>query len=299
MISSVRRDVVGSAVEVVTAVKLAEAADAFLRSVRAQGQSHNSFLVLESCLRQLVRHYGSVKVDEAAKLLTDYLAFRASRLKRNSYRAEFSHLRQFMAFCHYEGWIERSPFARLKGPAKEIVVTQPLTDEEILTMLKMGDTWGRAAIILLLGSGMRIGELAALRWEDVRGDTLLLHGKGKRQRVVAPGSAAMRALMTLPRRTDYVFPFTYAHIEYELRKLAQRSHISCHPHTLRHTFAHRYLNAGGAIQDLAEIMGHDSIQTTWGYVRGQRPSVLESQRRLNPADALFKSQPHTERVESA
>jgi site-specific recombinase XerD len=121
---------------------------------------------------------------------------------------------------------------------------------------------------------------------------LLLHGKGKKQRTVAPGVTALRALMTLPRDGEWVFPFGYSHIAYRLRQLSRRSGVKFHPHQFRHTFSHRLLEAGATIEELAEILGHVSIETTMIYLRAfRRERALESQRRLNPADRLFGQGP--------
>jgi integrase len=175
----------------------------------------------------------------------------------------------------------------MKGPRKELVVTQPLSDVEIFAILKEANQWERAMIVLLLGTGMRIGELAALRWEDVGEGVLLLHGKGNKQRMVAPGVAAMRELMRLPRESSHIFPFTRGAIMARLHRLARRS-CPFHPHQFRHTYAHTLLRAGAGIEDLAEILGHVSIETTRTYLRAyRRERMLEAMVRWNPADALF------------
>jgi integrase len=134
---------------------------------------------------------------------------------------------------------------------------------------------------------MRIGELAALRWEDVGEGVLLLHGKGNKQRTVAPGVAAMRELMRLPRESSHIFPFTRGAIMARLHRLARRS-CSFHPHQFRHTYAHTLLRAGAGIEDLAEILGHVSIETTRTYLRAyRRERMLEAMVRWNPADILL------------
>jgi integrase/recombinase XerD len=177
----------------------------------------------------------------------------------------------------------------MKGPRKELVVTQPLSDVEIFAILKEANQWERAMIVLLLGTGMRIGELAALRWEDVGEGVLLLHGKGNKQRVVAPGVAAMRELMRLDRNTctsGQVFPFTRGAIMARLHRLSLRS-CRFFPHQFRHTYAHRFLEHAG-IEELAEVLGHVSIETTRTYLRAyRRERMLEAMVRWNPADILL------------
>ncbi|RPJ22849.1 MAG: hypothetical protein EHM35_17850, partial [Planctomycetaceae bacterium] len=131
------------------------------------------------------------------------------------------------------------------------------------------------------------GELAALRWQDVGEGVLLLHGKGNKQRTVAPGVAAFRELMRLPRDEDKIFPWSREAIIARLHRLSVRSGVVFHAHQFRHTFAHRYLPYGG-IEELAEIFAHVSIETTRTYLRAyRRERMLEAMVRFNPADALF------------
>ena len=269
------------------------AADAFLCSLRAQGQPGSSYRVVGSCLNQLVAYVGDASLDRASSLVLDYMALRAGSLKPNSMHCQFSHLRQFFEYCFYEGLIERNPFARMKSPRRENVVTQPLSDAEISAILDHADSWERAMVILLLGSGMRIGELGAIRWSEIREGVLLLHGKGRKQRTVAPGAAAFRALMALPRVDERVFPFNYRPIEHKMEDLSRRSGVKFHPHQLRHSFAHRFLEAThGDIETLSAILGHSNLDTTATYLRAfRRERALAAQARYNPADAFFGAKP--------
>ena len=265
------------------------AIERYLQSLRAGGYSPYTVVCAGSCLRAFAAYVGTDDIPAAGDAAIDFLAFRSGRVGRNSLCASWSNVSQFLAFCVRRGWLATNPLEGARRPKKEEVVTQPLSDADILAILKEARPWERAAIVLLLGSGMRIGELAGLRWQDVGEGVLLLHGKGKRERIVAPGVSAMRELMRLPRKSDWVFPLTYESIKTALAKLSRRSGVRFHPHQLRHTFAHRFMEeSNGDLEALNAILGHNSLDMTMIYLRAyRRDRALEAQVRYNPADRLF------------
>ena len=268
-------------------VTIATAGRLYLQSLQATGHSPYTLHTVACCLRLLILHTGNIGIDRASQQAVAFLAKRATEVKPNSLCVDFSHTKTFLLYCVRQGYLDRSPLDGMKGPRKELVVTMPLSDAEIFAILKEANQWERAMIVLLLGTGMRIGELAALRWEDVGEGVLLLHGKGNKQRMVAPGVAAMRELMRLPRESSHIFPFTRGAIMARLHRLARRS-CPFHPHQFRHTYAHTLLRAGAGIEDLAEILGHVSIETTRTYLRAyRRERMLEAMQRWNPADILL------------
>ena len=280
-----RKDAAGSAVGVT--VKIAAAASLYLQALQATGHSPHTLHAVASCLHLFISFTGNVGVGQASQQAVAFLAHRAATVKPNSLCTDFSHIKGLMAFCVSREWIARSPLEGMRCPKQEIVVTMPLSDAEIFGILKVANQWERAMIILLLGSGMRIGELAGLRWSDVSEGVLLLRGKGRKQRTVAPGVTAMRELMRLPRQSAEVFPFSREAIIARLRRLSARSGVSFHPHQFRHSFSHRYLEYG-TIEELAEILGHSSLEATMVYVRAnRRQRALERMVENNPADTLF------------
>jgi len=282
-------------------VTIATAGRLYLQSLQATGHSPYTLHTVACCLRLLILHTGNIGIDRASQQAVAFLAKRAETVRPNTLAVDYSHVKTFMAFSVRQGWLDRSPLDGMKGPRKELVVTQPLSDVEIFAILKAANQWERAMIVLLLGTGMRIGELAALRWEDVGEGVLLLHGKGNKQRMVAPGVAAMRELMRLPRGNSKaanldsitytydqvkVFPFTRGAIMARLHRLSLRS-CRFFPHQFRHTYAHRFLEHAG-IEELAEVLGHVSIETTRTYLRAyRRERMLEAMVRWNPADILL------------
>ena len=270
-------------------VTMQDAADQYMQHLRATGHSRYTLYTVEGCLKSFIASAGNISIEYATQQAIPFLAKRAEAVKANSLCVEFSHIKTFMSFCVQRGWIEHSPLEGMKGPRREIVVTMPLTDAEIGALCEDHDEWGRAMVILLLGSGMRIGELAALRWTDIKGEKLIVHGKGSKQRTLMPGRKALETLYNLPHDGDRVFPFSHGAIIQRICRMSRRSSVPFHGHQLRHTFANRFLTAsGGDIEALSSILGHSNLNTTAVYLRAfRRERALAAQRRYNPADAFF------------
>ena len=269
-------------------VPLSTATHAFLQSLRASGFSHNTVANAASCYLLFQNRVGDISVSQAATHAVDFLAWRARTVKRNSLCANFAHMKGLCAYCVREGYIKKSPLEGMRYPRQEKVVTQPLSDQAMLRIVEYALGWQRSAVLLLFGTGMRIGELANLTWDDVGDGVLLLHGKGSKQRTVAPGAVALRELMRLPRKGRKVFPVSGNAIKDGFRRLSKRSGVPFHPHQIRHTFAHKFLTHGGAIEDLSQILGHSCLDTTAIYIRAfRRERALDAQRHFNPTDSLF------------
>jgi site-specific recombinase XerD len=270
-------------------VTLSAACAEYVLYLQATGRPQTTVQAVRSCLHLFSLYTSPVSIADAATKAIPFLAERSQTRKRNTQAVTFSHLKTFFVFCLRYGWLERNPLADLNRPRQEQIVTQPLSDREIVALYAAASPWQRAAIVVMLGSGMRIGELAALRWQDIRDGYVVVHGKGDRERTLAPGRTGMAALYQMPHKGERVFPCTYGSMKVGLAKLSRVADVKMHPHQFRHSFSHRFLDAGGTIEELSEILGHARLDTTMVYVRAfRRERALEAMRAYNPADALFK-----------
>jgi integrase/recombinase XerC len=145
----------------------------------------------------------------------------------------------------------------------------------------------RAILELLYASGIRVGELTAINVEDLdlKGRSLRVTGKGRKQREVIFGSAAhaalrsyieKRRLLSKPGAANHALFLNYRGgrlsarsvarmLEARIREVGIRRGIS--PHALRHTFATHLLNNGADIRAIQELLGHASLATTQRYTR--------------------------------
>jgi len=143
-----------------------------------------------------------------------------------------------------------------------------------------------AAFYLLVDSGLRCGELVALRLEDadlIARRLCVRHAKLQRDRLVYLSLrtiAALRAYLVVREAagSDHLLvqrgsPLTTACVAHRLERWGQGLGIRLSPHRLRHTYATRLLNAGMPIASLQKTLGHRSLDKTVLYARIADPVV--------------------------
>lgn len=163
-------------------------------------------------------------------------------------------------------------------------------------------------IELLFCLGLRVGELSALDVADYRPEdnTVLIHGKGRKERMLFISSPAVcQKLKLWMRKREEMKPKDPAvflnrngkrlgiyGIERIFSKYCQLAGINpqATPHYLRHSFATQLLNNGANIRDVQELMGHSSIATTQIYTEisiTRKKEVLEKYNGRNFMDIHF------------
>lgn len=163
-----------------------------------------------------------------------------------------------------------------------------IAPEDVKTLLSVIDgrkgIRNRAIILMLLRTGMRIGELLALRLEDIdlKGQKVFIHEARKTGvgRVVYFSDDAKGALIAWMEKKDpkedvLVYGKKYESITYAAARLifvkylkkAGLDHKGYTLHCLRHTFASELLNAGMRLECVQPLLGHTSIEVTRRYAR--------------------------------
>jgi site-specific recombinase XerD len=156
-----------------------------------------------------------------------------------------------------------------------------------------------ALVALLLHTGLRVAELAALRWADLeirdRSGTLTVRkGKGRKQRTVPLNVEARNALAALramrerwgmPRTAGVLQgqrgPLTERGIQARLARYAADARIEgLSPHVLRHTWCKNLADAGARLEVIAALAGHESLETTRRYVEPGQDDLAAAVERL-------------------
>ena len=152
----------------------------------------------------------------------------------------------------------------------------------IRTVERFGGTRDECLVRLLINTGIRVEEAIALRWSDIqvreRSGTLIVRkGKGRKQRSIPLNAEARAALTELrviaPRKAPEVLhgqrgPLTIRGLQAALAKYGGLAKLEeCTPHVLRHTFGKNLADAGTPIQVIADLMGHESLETTRRYIQ--------------------------------
>lgn len=193
-------------------------------------------------------------------------------------------MRAFANWALREGFAVDSAVIRMrppKVPVTELETYIETQQEAILSAAAAG--WPRLAVQILLGTGMRVGELAALVMEDYESDgnvgfLKVRKCKGvKFRRVPLSGRLRREIDRYLNRFREGVAtnrpliksdgePVAMMTVEYLLRRIKLRVGFSVHAHKFRHTFATEYLRNGGDIERLRRILGHSSYVMVMRYL---------------------------------
>jgi integrase/recombinase XerD len=204
-------------------------------------------------------------------------------------------VRGFHKFCVADGLARHDPAAAVRppAPARRLPKALPLTDVEAIleaagaagTTLALRD---RALLEVLYGTGARISEAVGLDVDDLdRVDaTVLLRGKGGKDRIVPIGSYALEAVdaylararpglaaVGTSERAGALFlnarggRLSRQSAWAVLVKAAERAGVTrdVSPHTLRHSFATHLLEGGADVRVVQELLGHASVTTTQIY----------------------------------
>lgn len=123
-------------------------------------------------------------------------------------------------------------------------------------------------------TGIRVSELKFFTVENVKKNYITVNNKGKIREIILTGNIKREILSYCKDngiREGMIFNLSYYTIYYRMKKIASKcrgiSLDKVHPHSFRHLFAINYLESGGQVTDLMDILGHNSIQTTSLYTR--------------------------------
>lgn len=266
----------------------------FLRYHRSIGSSPKTVIHHDQSLNGLRRFLEgagySTSIDAMkADMVREWLDDQRDRgLSPSTLATRTRSVKAFFNWLVGEEWLKKNPLVRLTVP-RESDAPKPTLDpaqvDKLLATcnLKTGNGLRDYAIMLMLYStGLRVGELVALKNSDVdqlRGLITVRNGKGGKYRVVPLGKKVDRALdRYLSRRssdgpegalflTDELDPITYVTVREMLRRRGGNVGIHVNPHMFRHSFAIAYLRAGGKLETLRAIMGHSDFEITLHYAR--------------------------------
>jgi integrase/recombinase XerC len=286
---------------------------------------------IDECLNILwlsgVRSLQAVTLSD----IRQWLVHESRSLARSSMARKAVSVRSFFAWAHRAGILSDNPSEGLATPKQGTFLPTVLTIDQAKTLLDMADHAAHqaceqirknqaaqahdsdirrhavsvedAAIAeLLYATGMRVGELTGINVNDVDSDrqSVLVHGKGNKDRIVPFGDPAAKALTaweTIARpilvsdqsecaalfvgeRGKRINQREVRSVIHRLARTADVPDIS--PHALRHSAATHMLDGGADLREVQELLGHSSLMTTQRYTHVSIEQMREKYARAFP-----------------
>lgn len=249
--------------------------------------------------------------DITTTMLRTWLVELTETRSASTARTRWNGLRSFFAWAHEEEEIPANPMLPVKAPALPEKVVEFLTVDQLRDVIAacegplFVDRRDQALILLYADTGARLSEVAVadLADLDLRGRTLKIMGKGRRERVLPFGARTARALdryLRIRGRQPYAEGrwlwlsgkdgrgMSANAVHQMLKRRGRQAGVpGLHAHMFRHGFADAWLRAGGTEGDLMELAGWRSRQMVTRYAAATRAErAREAYRSRSPMDNL-------------
>lgn len=247
----------------------------------------------------------------------------------NSARTRNARLTALRAFLRYLLMVEPlwssdlQPIMAIpvKRTSRELVTFLDKDELDVLLEAPDPDTWSgrrdRVLFAVMYNTGARVSEVVNAKLADVTlgpTNTMLLHGKGRKERLLPLWPDTVKRLRTWLKRdrqrdgaalfpNERGLPMTRSGVEKRLSLAVSTAATSCSslkakrisPHTLRHTTAMHLLQAGVDITVIAMWLGHESIETTHIYMTADLAMKERALKTLQPpTGGSFRFKPDDE-----
>lgn len=179
-----------------------------------------------------------------------------------------------------------------KNRNKHIEIINHSDQASLLRCLNQDIDVSKAGIIICISTGLRLGEICSLRWEDIDLEQMIIHVNSTVQRIALINQISKTALMITPPKS--IFSIREIPMSEEIKELlaqikrSDREYVLCGDrpmeprtyqnhfkrylrdakikeynfHALRHTFATNCIDNGMDVKSLSEILGHSDVQIT-------------------------------------
>lgn len=269
----------------------------FLAAKRVEGCSDKTIRYYESTIRNVIvainKSPEGATTDDIRLYLDDYQQKSgASKVTLDNIRRILS---SFFAWLEDEDYIVKSPVRRIHKVKTCKTVKETYTDEALEIMRDSAECVRDLAIIDMLAStGMRVGELVKLNKTDIdfQNRECIVLGKGNKQRkVYFDARTKIHLKKYIDTRCDdsealFVSlqnPYNRLQIsgvEIRLRELGRKLNLNkVHPHKFRRTLATMAIDKGMPIEQVQQLLGHQSVDTTLQYAMVNQNNVKASHKK--------------------
>jgi len=288
---------------------LENALNEFLINQEIKGNSKRTLEYYSLNLSYLLAFLGNDKLIDDITLIdlnNYYLHLKKRNISSVTLQTYIRAVRTFLNWCYDEEYISVKLPDRFKLPKAEKKVIDVLTNYEIEILFSNFDirkyiqlrNWCICA--LMLDCGLRKNEVVTMTLNRYRGNDgyVIVQGKGNCQRVVPLGLKTRKSLSKYVAlrpclETDSFFlnadysPITQNAIKQLFTRLKAETGIKrIHPHLLRHTFATMFIENGGDVFTLQQLLGHSTLDMSRKYLHLGVRNSIDKYRAFSPLDNM-------------
>ena len=244
------------------------------------------------------------------------LAFTKDGARAATVQRKIAAARTFFRFLQREEIVLDNPFSLIKGPKRAKTLPKILSVDEVARFLGRPAADLKAGLIgeypalrdaaifeSLYSTGCRISEMTAVKWGDIDfgHGTMVVTGKGSKDRLVILGGPAIAALKELRRKaaeedpalaedaaaaflSDRLQRISTRFVERRMKRYLAEAGLptDLSPHKLRHSFATHLLDAGADLRSVQEMLGHASLSTTQIYTHVSIEKLRDEYAKTHP-----------------
>lgn len=250
------------------------------------------------------------------QIISDKLSLLNTRESSALKHSVYGVLNQIVRFGNEKGGYSVTPFVRKRdnNRKKAIEILNVSEQQKLFAVLYKGADSYKKGILICLFTGLRLGEISALKWSDINFETKTLQVNMTVQRIAVEGystktilyenppksecslreiplsDSMIEVLRSIPRRGIYVLngnrPVEPRTFENKLKSYLKEAGIAPRNfHTLRHTFATNCIESGMDVKSLSEILGHADVQLTLN--RYVHPTIETKRHHMNSLCSIY------------
>ena len=271
----------------------------FLEHIRStKNLSSKTITAYLSDLKDFTSYIHDDKINE--ETVVQYISYLMDtrKLADSTINRKLIVLKIFFAYLNQKGYMDKNYYSNVFKFKKAKRLPKTLTKKEVCSLLenvskrfeqsntetaKWKNARNLALLDILICTGIRIEEASNIALSDIISSehTILIHGKGRKQRLIYIScqdtwhnlTQWLKYRSKIELHTDKLFVNRYGNqisihgIEYIFKNIKQSAKINAKatPHCLRHTFATNLLANGADLRSVQELLGHSSVSTTEIY----------------------------------
>ncbi|UBH21943.1 tyrosine-type recombinase/integrase [Macrococcus armenti] len=228
--------------------------------------------------------------------------------EKNGVETSLRALKRYCTFIQSKGWAQDNPFNNFVMPKVKAPIIETFSDTQILKMLNACDTdtfvgyRDYVLILFMLDTGVRLRELCDISLSDINLEDNYVKVFGKNQTyrnipIAATLKTALRKYIDVRGESpsDALFisqndtalrPRSVQNRLERYGRAAGIDNVRVSPHTFRHTFAKMYVQNGGNIFVLQDILGHSTLEMVRVYVRMYSSDIRRDHAKHSPLNRL-------------